>query len=48
MVASQFAITLVLLLGMGLLVRSYSKLSQVDPGFDPSGVITFHVGAEWS
>jgi putative ABC transport system permease protein len=47
LVASQFAVTLVLLLGTGLLVRSYSKLTQVEPGFDPSHVITFHVGAEW-
>jgi len=29
------------------LVRSYSKLNQVHPGFDPSHAITFHVGAEW-
>jgi putative ABC transport system permease protein len=48
LVASQFAVTLVLLLGTGLLVRSYSKLNQVDPGFDANNVITFHVGAEWS
>jgi putative ABC transport system permease protein len=47
LVASQFAVTLVLLLGTGLLVRSYSKLTHVEPGFDPSHVITFHVGAEW-
>jgi len=47
LVASQFAVTLVLLLGTGLLVRSYSKLTQVEPGFDPSHVITFHVGAQW-
>jgi putative ABC transport system permease protein len=48
LVASQFAVTLVLLLGSGLLIRSYSKLSRVEPGFDASHVITFHVGAEWS
>jgi putative ABC transport system permease protein len=48
LVASQFAVTLVLLLGTGLLVRSYSKLNQVEPGFDAKNVITFHVGAEWS
>ena len=48
LVASQFAVTLVLLLGTGLLVRSYSKLNQVEPGFDTKNVITFHVGAEWS
>jgi len=44
LVASQFAVTLVLLLGTGLLVRSYSKLNQVHPGFDPNHAITFHVG----
>ncbi len=47
LVASQFAVTLVLLLGTGLLVRSYSKLNEVQPGFDARNVITFHVGAEW-
>jgi len=47
LVSSQFAVTLVLLIGTGLLVRSYSKLNEVKPGFDPNHVITFHVGAEW-
>jgi len=47
LVAGQFAVTLVLLLGSGLLIRSYSKLSRVDPGFDSSHIVTFHVGAEW-
>ncbi|MDP8979235.1 MAG: ABC transporter permease [Acidobacteriota bacterium] len=47
LVACQFAVTLVLLLGSGLLIRSYTKLSRVDPGFDTSRVISFHVGAEW-
>ena len=47
LVASQFAVTLVLLLGTGLLLRSYSKLNHVEPGFDGSHVISFHVGAEW-
>lgn len=47
LVAVQFAVTVVLLLGTGLLIRSYSNLTRVDAGFDPSHVITFHVGAEW-
>lgn len=47
LVTSQFAVTLVLLLGAGLLVRSYANLSRVEPGFDPNHVVTFHVGAEW-
>jgi len=47
LVASQFAVTLVLMLGTGLLVRSYAKLNEVRPGFDPSHLIAFHVGAQW-
>ncbi|SRR5579871_95126 len=48
LVASQFAVTLVLLAGAGLLVRSYAKLTGVAPGFDASHAISFHMGAEWS
>jgi putative ABC transport system permease protein len=47
LVASQFAVTLVLLAGAGLLVRTYAKLTGVSPGFEPTHVISFHVGAEW-
>jgi len=47
LVASQFAVTLVLLAGAGLLLRSYAKLTGVAPGFEPTHVISFHVGAEW-
>ncbi len=46
-VASQFAITLVLLLCSGLLLRSYARLARVHPGFAPACTLTFHVGAEW-
>jgi putative ABC transport system permease protein len=40
-VVSQFALSLVLLVGAGLLIRSFSQLSAVEPGFDPRGVVTF-------
>jgi putative ABC transport system permease protein len=43
-VATQFALALVLLVGSGLLVRSFLNLQAVDPGFEPSGVLSFRIG----
>jgi putative ABC transport system permease protein len=40
-VISQFALSLVLLVGAGLLIRSFAELRAVRPGFDPRGVHTF-------
>jgi predicted permease len=42
-VASQVALSLMLLLGAGLLIRSLGRLLATDPGFKPSHVITFQV-----
>jgi putative ABC transport system permease protein len=47
LVAAQFTVTLVLLAGAGLLLRSYHNLTRVQPGFATANVITFHVGAAW-
>ncbi|HEV7668357.1 MAG TPA: ABC transporter permease [Thermoanaerobaculia bacterium] len=43
LVAAQLAISLVLLAGAGLLVRSVVALYRVDPGFDPRGVLTLNI-----
>ncbi len=46
-VGAQVALTMLLLSGAGLLLRSYYNMSRVQPGFDASNVILFHVGAGW-
>jgi putative ABC transport system permease protein len=40
-----FAVTL--LIGAGLLLRSFQQLSRVYPGFDPTHVLTFQVSGTW-
>lgn len=43
-VAGQFAVAVVLLVGAGLLVRSFLRLQAVDPGFQPEGVLVARLG----
>jgi putative ABC transport system permease protein len=42
-VVIQVALALVLLIGAGLLIRSFMRLRQVDPGFDPENVLTMNI-----
>lgn len=39
-VVGQFALALMLVVGSGLLVRSFQNLRAIDTGFSPSGVLT--------
>jgi predicted permease len=41
--AAQIAIALVLLVGASLLVRSFARLTAIDPGFNPDGLVTIRV-----
>jgi putative ABC transport system permease protein len=40
LMTAEVAMAMMLLIGAGLLVRSFEKLRRVDPGVDPRGVVT--------
>ena len=43
LVVTEVALALTLLTGAGLLLKSFARLQQVDPGFDPSSILTFNL-----
>jgi len=43
LVAAQVALALVLLVGSGLLIRTFDNLRRLDLGFEPQGVLAFRV-----
>ena len=48
LVIAEVAMSMILLLGAGLLIRSFYLLERVRPGFDPTNVLTFQVQAPFS
>jgi putative ABC transport system permease protein len=46
LVVGQTALALILLIGSGLLIRSFAKLSRVDPGYTTKDIFTFQIAPE--
>ena len=45
LVVAELALSLMLVIGAGLLIRSFIRLQNVSPGFEPTNVISMRLGA---
>jgi putative ABC transport system permease protein len=43
LIVAEVALAMVLVVGAGLMIRSFSQLQQVDPGFDPNNILSLSV-----
>jgi putative ABC transport system permease protein len=48
LVVAQVAVSVMLLVGAGLMIRSLLVLQRLDPGFDPENVLTMTLDLNWS
>ncbi|MGD0296862.1 MAG: ABC transporter permease [Bryobacteraceae bacterium] len=46
-VIAEVALSFVLLVGSGLMLRSFFELRRVNPGYDPHGLLTFFTTRDW-
>ncbi len=44
LIATEVGLTLVLLIAAGLMIKSFGKITKVDPGFTPENLLVFDVG----
>jgi predicted permease len=48
LVIGQVAVSFMLLIGAGLMIRSFLKLQQVDPGFNPDRLLSLRISPSFS
>ena len=48
LVASELAMAVILVIGAGLMLRSFSALQQVDPGFQVDNLLSFNISTNFT